>query len=151
MHTTTVAVKRPLSVWIIALWNILFAGIIPLLVTLSVLTLDAQSMGAQPPILAALFSLALALGMMVLSAGAWLGREWGRWGMLALVVVHYGGFAYRNLVLGLEHGAEGRIFFARMILGLLWIGLTFLYMLHARVDAFFRARRDVGVYPAETR
>lgn len=139
MAATGVAIRRPLSVWIITLWNIVFAGGVPLVVTLSVLTLDVQQVGARPPLPEAFFSLGMALTLIVVSAGAWLGREWGRRGMLALVVVHYGWYAYRNLLLGLAYGAAGQIFWARMLWALLWLGLNFFYLGRPEARAFFEA------------
>jgi len=135
---------RPLTVWILTIWNGISAGLVPLLLTLSMVTLGTSVEGDAPPALAVSASLALALAIMGAAWVAWKGRDWGRKALLGLLTVHYGLFAYRSLQLalgGLVEGQSSLRAYGRVLWSIVWIMLNFFYLL-LRPDAvaFYRSR-----------
>ena len=139
---------RPLTVWILTIWNGLSAGLVPFLLTLSMVTLGTGVEGGTPPAMAVSASLALALAIMGAAWAAWEGRDWGRKALLGLLTVHYGLFAYRSLQLamgGIVEGQSSLRAYGRALWAIAWIALNFFYLLRPDAAAFYRSRM-AGAY-----
>ena len=93
-------VSRPIGVWILTVYALVFAGIAPLLLSLFLLV-SGNSAGNQ---ISLILSLPLSIGIIISAIGAWQGKEKARIPLLVLITLNYVLIAINNYVL-LSSGA----------------------------------------------
>ena len=77
--------SRPVGVWILTLYALIFAGIAPLVLSILVL-IKGNAAGNE---LGIFLSLPLSAGIIVSAIGAWQGKEKARKWLLALITLNY--------------------------------------------------------------
>lgn len=85
-------VARPLGVWALTIYALIFAGIAPLLLYLFLL-ISGNAAGLGIDIL---LSLPVTVGVIVSAIGAWKGNEKARKSLLVFVTLHYALIALNN-------------------------------------------------------
>jgi hypothetical protein len=78
-------VSRPVGVWILTIYALIFAGIGPLLVLLFLL-ISGNAAGIEIDVL---LSLPVSIGVIISAVGAWKGSEKARKSLLIFVTLHY--------------------------------------------------------------
>lgn len=88
-------VSRPIGVWILTIYALVFAGIAPLLLSLFLLI----SGNAAGNVIGILLSLPVSIGVMISAVGTWKGNEKARKSLLIFVTLHYVLVAFNNYLL----------------------------------------------------
>ena len=88
-------ISRPIGVWILTIYALIFAGLAPLLLSVFMLI----SGNAPGNVLGILFSLPVSIGVITSAVGAWRGSEKARKSLLIFVTLHYVLVALNNFVL----------------------------------------------------
>jgi hypothetical protein len=86
---------RPIGVWVLTVYALLFAGIAPLLLSLFLLV-SGNSAGNSINIF---LSLPLSIGIVISAIGAWQGKETARKSLLVLVTLNYVLIALNNFIM----------------------------------------------------
>jgi predicted permease len=132
--------RRPLGVWILTIWDGLFAGVFPAAgAILLYLNNEAQAtLGIT--VITMLLSVLLGLAIVVAAVGAWGGNNRARIALVALVTVHYGFLVFNNMSLassGVFPGTVQSKAWARALRSLIWIGINLWYFLGERPRAYY--------------
>jgi hypothetical protein len=126
-----------LSVWILTLADGLFAGLLPLLLTLNALAVEGGFATSDLGALWYLLALAWAVSVMVASVAAWMGKDAGRIALLVLITGHYGMLAFNGFSAVRAAGATGWGSYGAALRAIFWIVLNYVYFLHPRVARFY--------------
>lgn len=86
---------RPIGVWILTIYALIFAGIAPLLLSVFLL-MSGNAAGNEISIL---LSLPFSIGVITSAVGAWKGSEKARKSLLIFVTLHYALVALNNYLL----------------------------------------------------
>jgi hypothetical protein len=87
--------SRPIGVWILTVYALLFAGIAPLLLSLFLLVSGNSTENG----IRIFFSLSLSTGIVISAIGAWQGRENARKSLLVLITLNYVLIAINNYIM----------------------------------------------------
>ncbi len=84
--------SRPLGVWILTIYALVFVGVAPFLLSV-VMLISGNASGNE---LSILLSLPISIGVLISAVGAWRGSEKARKSLLILVTLHYVFVAINN-------------------------------------------------------
>ena len=133
-------IKRPLGVWILTIWDGLFAGLLPV-ITVLILYFNAEVQAALGmSVLDLVLSILLGIAVVIAAIGAWLGNNAARIALVILVSVHYGLLAFNNVNLataGVLSGTAQVKSWGRAFRSVVWIGINVWYFLGKRPRAYY--------------
>src|SRR5919109_2944019 len=109
-------ISRPIGVWVLTIYALLFAGIAPLLLSVFIL-ISGNAPGNEIGIL---LSLPVSIGVITSAVGAWRGSERARKSLLIFVTLHYFLVALNNYLVitsGQVPDEEGTLLWGRVFRG----------------------------------
>lgn len=130
---------RPLGVWILTIYALLFAGISVALGTYALLMGIAVEMGGT---LAIIFSIVLDAIIVISAIGAWQGKETARKILLVFVTVHYVFIGINNYMLiqsGLPLPEELEVYWGRVIRGVLYPAVYIWYFTRKTTREYYQS------------
>lgn len=130
--------SRPLGVTILTLCAALFAGLIPLILSLATIFVFPE-LGASTPLM--LVSAGLSLAVFGAAVATWQGNDTARLALVGLVTVFYLTLAITNFYTATNDVVDTATQRKAMITGvrsLLWIPLYLWYFLRAKTVAWFQ-------------
>jgi hypothetical protein len=133
-------VKRPLGVWILTIWDGVFAGLFPVGAILFLFfNAEAQAV-IELSTFDLVWSVLLGLSIFAAAVGAWRGSDLARRALIGLVTFHYGILGFTNFSLvasGIVPEGEQPLVLGRAIRSLIWMGINVWYFLSRRPRAFY--------------
>lgn len=102
MTTDTVDSKqktdRPQGVWLLTIYALIFAGILPLIVELVLVYSSEFRQSADVNYLSIFFSILISVGVIVSAVGTWRGNSRARISFIVLVTIHWGLVGINNAI-----------------------------------------------------
>jgi hypothetical protein len=133
--------KRPVGVWILAIYAFLFAGLFPLVV--EVIFIFSGNIGASALLQTILLSMPISLGNVFASIFTWKGNNTSRIILMICVTLHYGLVAWNNgsILLSGQYSPElSVILLARILRGFVFPAIYILYFSLSTTRKFFQKR-----------
>jgi len=131
--------KRPIGVWILSIYAIIFAGILPLLALFAI-----KRSGFNLSVFEALFPIILAIGIIVSSIGTWQGSNKARISLMVLITVHYVLIAINNTSLLVSGSVRSDVqpqMIGRIIRGIFYPA-TYIWYFRRPTTMLFYSERD---------
>jgi hypothetical protein len=125
---------RPLGVWILTIYALVFAGLAPLLLSLFVVV----SGNGDPSLL---LSAPISIGVIVSAVRAWQGKEGGRRALLIFVLLHYVLVGINNFLMinsGQVPTEEQTRLWGRVLRGFLYPAFYFWYFNRDTTREFYK-------------
>ena len=126
--------ERPRGVWLLTIYALSFAGVLPAGLVLFVMVGGGVDS-------AAVYSLLIAVGVILTAIGAWQGQNRARLGLMVFVTLFYVGVGLNNLLalwLGSVPEAEQTRVLGRVLRGVLFPALYIWYFTRPATTAFYR-------------
>ncbi|MGV3774021.1 MAG: hypothetical protein ACO1QB_14055 [Verrucomicrobiales bacterium] len=144
---TPTPVVRPKEVWAVTIWLGLFAGLLPVILSLFIYFGPARD---QVIISGMGLAISLTIGLAIIwsAIAAWLGHGWARYALIALAIIHYGLLAYNNYNIatsGIVPDDKLARVWARVFRSLITMTIVALYLLLSRsAKDFFKNYRNAA-------
>jgi hypothetical protein len=128
--------SRPLGVWILTIYALVFAGLAPL--GISVFTLFSglgEGFG-----IGLIWSIFLCTGVIISAINAWWGKEWARKSLIILVALNYSLVGINNLIMilfDIGTSVDVSTHWARVLRGILYPALFYWYFSKPTTKLFF--------------
>ncbi len=136
----TTQVSRPLGVWILTIYALIFAGILPLVVEFLLLISEETIDALNSSLFFLISAVAIGFGILITSALTWRGNNYGRLAFLVLITIHYGLIAFNNALLIFAGEQEtGLANIGRIFQGVLYPVLYIWYFNRLETKRFFIA------------
>lgn len=139
--------KRPLGVWILTIYSLIFAGILPLIIVLSFILIGINSLPVlNIEILNTLLILVLTISIITFSILTWKGNNKARITLIILVSIYYIGVSLNNIFIlqdlqqySLNSDIESVInhTYGVIIRGFLYSGIYIWYFLRKKTLRFY--------------
>ena len=138
--------KRPLGVWILTGYAILFAGLGPVIAAVMLLILGDEGQAAGLGPIDWLLPLVLGICVTVAAIGAWRGSNRARIALVVLVTVHYVLIAINNLLwlgAGSVPDAQQVTALGRVVRGVLYPAVYIWYFRRLETKEFYESAEQV--------
>ena len=134
-------VKRPVGIWILTIYLLITAGLVPLIVSVTFFFNGSGFIS----IYQLLFSVLVALGVIISAIGAWFGNKLAKDLLIVFGLIHYLLLAYQNGYVAIREIMPAdrlTLTWGRSIRSLVYAGIIIWYFrLSKRTDLFYEQRQ----------
>jgi hypothetical protein len=132
--------RRPFGIWALTGFAVVIAGVLPIYSVILFVFFDPGSSLEVASILTIAFTLAVSLGVVFTSVGAWLGRNWARKSLLIFITLFYAPQVIISLIFIFvykEPDASSEAARQQLLQGILTVAVFIWYFNRARVKKFY--------------